>query len=185
VTGDGPNQTLEAQLVELFERHPHDVSAAVEHVAGRYERGEIHAPWVILLKHAQETVEVRERANSATATDERGRDKAMLRARQWMRNVGIHYDLAREVEDELRHGFTSGMTGGLKITNDEDIVELLGLWRQLRPLGEQVEREAEERGRRYVAQRKAMIEHAAKTAPPPPEPEPERQLVSTTGNPFM
>lgn len=183
--GDTPSEPLELRIIEVFKRHPAAVVQGIEHVLNEYERGTIHSPWGVLATHVEKLAAQIERATGITASDDDKQRRALVVARQWMRTAGIHYDLEREVEDELRGGFTSGMTGGHRITDDDDLVELLALWRQLRPLGEQVEREAIERARVRTAQRKAMEEHAAATRKPLPEPEPEPVLITATGNPFL
>lgn len=181
--GDTPSEALETRIVEVFRRHPAAVVQGVEHVLHEYERGTIRSPWGVLAVHVEKLAAQIERASDIAVTDSDKQRRAHVVARQWMHSVGIHYDRWAEVEDELRNGFTSGMTGGLKLTDEEALSEMYALWQELRPIGERIEQEAIERARVRTEQRRAILA-AAKPAPLP-EPEPERQLVTTTGNPFL
>src|SRR3954454_21727117 len=83
-TGDAPSTELEQRILDVFERHPALVVAGVEHIAGRYERGLVRAPWVVLAKHVEEAAAASARA-SVPVRDERDRARARSRAAQWMR----------------------------------------------------------------------------------------------------
>lgn len=150
-TGDVPSSDLERRILDVFERHPTLVIAGVEHVAGRYERGLVRAPWVVLAMHVEEAAASSARA-STPVQDERDRDRARSRAAQWMRVVGLLFESESELRDEL-----FGERGMLReFANDSELTEgLLDLWHDLRPLGERIEREAVERGRLSVAARAA------------------------------
>lgn len=174
-TGDVPSSDLERRILDVFERHPSLVIAGVEHVAGRYERGLVRAPWVVLAMHVEEAAAASARA-SVPVQDERDRERARSRAAQWMRVVGLHFDSEAELRDEL-----FGERGMLReFADDSELAEaLLDLWRELRPAGEQIEREAVERGRLSVAARVAAArprpseaESTATVAGPPCTPRP-------------
>jgi hypothetical protein len=150
-TGDAPSSDLEARILDVFERHPTLVIAGVDHVAGRYERGLVRAPWVVLAMHVEEAAASSARA-SVPVQDERDRDRARSRAAQWMRVVGLLFESESELRDEL-----FGERGMLRdFANDSELAEaLIDLWHDLRPIGQRIEREAVERGRLNVAARAA------------------------------
>src|SRR3954471_18256202 len=87
-TGDAPSAELEQRILDVFEQHPTLVVAGVEHIADRYQRGLVRAPWVVLAKHIEEAAASSARA-SAPVRDERERGRARSRAGQWMRTVGL------------------------------------------------------------------------------------------------
>lgn len=150
-TGDAPSAELEQRILDVFERHPSLVVAGVEHIADRYQRGLVRAPWVVLAKHVEEAATASARA-SAPVRDERDRDRARSRAAQWMRTVGLLFDTESELRDEL-----FGERGMLRdFAGDSELAEgLVDLWRDLRPVAERIEYEAAERGRQDVAARAA------------------------------
>jgi hypothetical protein len=144
-TGDAPSAEIEQRIVDVFEKHPSLVVAGVEHIVGRFERGLVRAPWVVLAMHVEEAAAASLRA-SVPVRDERDRDRARSRASQWMRTAGMHFDREDEIRDEL-----FGDSGMLRqFADDTELVdELLALWATVRPVGVQLEAEAVERGERF------------------------------------
>lgn len=159
---DTPSAALEERIVAIFEKRPALVADAIDHVAERFQRGLVRSPWAVLAKHAETLAAGSDRA--VKATDESERDEKVARAEAWVKTAGLHFDRPSEIVEEL-----FGDRGPLKTwATDSDLVaRMVELWNEQRPRGEQVEREAEQRGRAYADWRRKL--HAAK---PPPEPEP-------------
>lgn len=172
---DSPRPELEQRIITVFENHPQLVIDAAEHIADRYESGLVRSPWAVLAKHVEEAADTATRSTRPVRGD-RDRERARQRASQWMRTAGMHFDREDEVRDEL-----FGERGMLRqFAGDTDLVDdLLELWHEQRPRGEQVEREAEERARRYVEQKRALARKRE------PEPEPEPAAAPSTSNPFL
>jgi hypothetical protein len=188
--GDSPSAGLEQRVIDVFERRPSVVADAVAHVIKRYEQGVVRSPWAVLAKHVEELSEATERAISVTATDSRDRDKRESQARQWMHTAGIHYDRESEVDDEL-----FGDRGLLHAWRDDAalVSELLGLWRMLRPLGQQVDREEQASAERRIAIRERLTKPTPEVEPIDPEvlyrellEHAERRVaLHATTNPFL
>jgi len=174
--GDTPSARQEQTILDAFQQHPTLVVEALDHVATRYEQGAVRAAWPVLAKHVERAVDVAARSGEEVS-DSVQRDRAVDRARQWVRAAGLHFDREEEVEDEL-----FGVRGSLRWWGSDAELreELLDEWRRLRPRGVEVEREAEERARAWVAttgaKRRAEIATArrrATTVEPRPKEEPE------------
>lgn len=144
---DAPDGALEQRILDVFREHPALVVEAVAHISARYEAGKIRSPWVILAQHVEQAVTPLE---NVRASDTRDRGKAIQRAEQWMHAAGKHFDVWAEVEDELL-----GERGMLHAwANDEPLRQRTErLWEEVRPEGERIEREAEERALRWAASR--------------------------------
>lgn len=153
--GDTPGASLEERIISVFERKPALVSSAIDHVADRFKRGLIHTPWVILMKHVEESDALRD----VTVTDSSEREAKIARAEKWIRAAGVHYDRENEVIDEL-----FGDHGMLRTWKSDEMLRarLAALWREQRPRGEQTETEAEARAAAYVEMRKRLREKTTK-----------------------
>lgn len=141
--GQGPDGLLEQRVIAVFREHPTLVIEAIEHVGRRFSQGKIHTPWVILAKHVEQAVKPLE---EVSATDERDREKRIRRAEGWMRAAGMHCDRWSEVEDEL-----FGERGLLRMWRSDETLRqrMARLWKAVRPAGELLEQQAEERDRAY------------------------------------
>jgi hypothetical protein len=142
-----PNAATEDRIIEVFEQNPRGVTLAVEKILSRVHAGKLtaRAGWMIVTR---EVAEITRPAPDVTATDTQERERALDRARRWMRNAGLHLPNEAEVLDEL---FERTL---LREFNDETTrQEILRCYRELRPLGEQVEREALERAEAWKASR--------------------------------
>jgi len=141
----GPSAALEQRVLDVFRDHPALVVEAVEHVGRRFESGQVRSPWVILAKHVEEAMRPLE---DVTATDERDRDKAISRAEQWVRSAGQHFDRDEEILEEL-----FGEFGRLKTWREDDPlkVRMVALWGEVRPRGEAIDEQAEERAKARIA----------------------------------
>lgn len=152
---DAPGAVLEQRLLDVWERHPRVVIEAAEGIGARFDRGVIRSPWPVLAAQADEAARATERAQAVIYDDDEPakRARAVKRAEQWLRGAGLHFDREPEVADELFGDF-----GVLKRWRDDGELRdrMLTLWASVRPAGERVEAEAEERGRRFIASRKPL-----------------------------
>jgi hypothetical protein len=178
--GDTPGNQLEQQILDTFTDHPQLVVRAIDKVAAKYAAGHVQSPWGAL-KH-----EIARFTNQphVTATDSSDRDRDIARAEQWIRSAGIHLDRASELHDELfgelgslhtyaqitieRAGSTTDgkpIWRQTKPSGDTTLVDrLTALWREHRPVGEQLETEAIERAERWKQQQAQLQEAIASMA---------------------
>jgi len=142
--GTMPHPETAAAIANVYAKAPTAVAKAIDRTAADYETGSIRSPWGVLKSRVQQITITK--TSNARANDN---EKAVQRAEQWIRNAGLHYDRWDEIHDELY-----GDRGKLR---DHPATEprMRELWHDLRPLGEQVEHEAIQRGLRYQAQKAA------------------------------
>jgi hypothetical protein len=153
--GTMPHPDTAQAVAAVYAKAPNAVERAIDRVANDYAEGNIRSPWGVLKSRVQQIT-----VDSSQAKRGNDADKAIARAEQRVRNELLHYDLEREVVDEL-----FGPRGTLKDHDTPDTrTRMLALWREHRPLGELVEQEADERGRRYVEQRQRLEPTKADTA---------------------
>jgi hypothetical protein len=140
--GQYPPGALESIIVEAFERDPVAVLGAVDRTAERYAQGKVNSPWHYLAKQAGQILEA---APATTATDTGSRERLVACADAWVRNAGVHYDRAEEVDAEL---FEDG--GILRGFAEDELLRrrFAQLWAEQRPKGERSDAEHEERMRR-------------------------------------
>jgi hypothetical protein len=143
--GTMPHPDTAKAVAAVYAKAPNAVERAIDRVANDYAEGNIRSPWGVLKSRVQQIT-----VDSSQAKRGNDADKAIARAEQRVRNELLHYDLEREVVDELY-----GPRGTLR-DHPETQDRMIALWRDLRPLGELVEHEADERGRRYVEQRQKL-----------------------------
>jgi hypothetical protein len=149
IGGDPPGAQLEDELIAAYHDHPEAVERSIEKITLAHKAGKIRSPWGALKTEVAKALDA---ARNPTHNTGASRNKAIARAEQWLRTAGLHYDRETEIHDEL-----FGDRGILRDHHTPQVEErLTALWRELRPLGEQVEREAEERGARYVEQRERL-----------------------------
>lgn len=144
IGGDPPGANLEDELIAAYTEHPDAIERSVEKITLGFKAGKIRSPWGALKAEAAKAVDT-----ARNPTHDRGKTKhnAIARAEQWMRTAGLHYDREPEILDELY-----GDRGRLR-DHPETQTRMLALWNELRPLGIQVDDEAEARGRAYAAQK--------------------------------
>ncbi len=141
--GRVPQGQLEADVIAVFKEHPALVEATIAKITPKFQDGRIKNPWAILRLELQKASNL---DHNPTVTDEKPREKAVARAEQWVRTAGIHFDRESEIPEEL---FDSGIGSPQLAAWKTDAAlreRILNLWREHRPAGEQVEREADERG---------------------------------------
>lgn len=155
--GTIPHPDTANVIASVYARAPHAVLRAIDRVADDYDNGTIRSPWGVLKTRVQQiTVDQKGAAKST------GREKAIERAEQRMRNELLHYDRWPEVEDEL-----FGDRGTLREHDNPTLRQRMEtLWTDLRPLGELVEHEAIQRGLLHQEQRARL---AAKKPEPAPD----------------
>lgn len=167
--GQEPKPADEAVIVEAFQRQPRTVIALVEEISGLFERGEARHPWGLLrTRVTARLTPVQDVAVDGAA--ERARRVAV--AERWMRSTGIHIDRPSEIQSELFDH------GGLlhDYADDPDLIHsMIELWRDQRPRGEQIDREAQTRADRWKASRVALTIPRLRAEPDP----------ATAPNPFL
>lgn len=191
--GQTPGAQLEQDIIDVFEQHPQVVAQAIDRIATRYHTGTIQSPWAVLRADLQR----RTTSPNVQATDTTDRDHAVLRAEQWIRSSGCHFDRPSEIEHELfgdsRIHPTVDKTGEMLTSSTDGLLtpwahdlalrqRILDLWRTERPRGEQADTAMEARASKYrddqqaarEAKRAAITEldHAQTHYPtlPPPSP---------------
>lgn len=139
---DTPQAALEARILAVFKERPALVKDGIDHVAERFQAGLVRSPWGMLATHVERRAADGDR--STRATDAPDRDRAIAHVERWLRSTGLHFDREPEVKDEL-----FGDRGALRFwAGDEALVErIVTFWQELRPAGQRVEREAEQRQR--------------------------------------
>lgn len=162
--GTLPHPETAAAIAAVHAKAPHAVERAIDRVAIEYEDGGIRSPWGILRSRVKQITT--ETAAAGRAND---RDKTIARAEQWIRNAGLHYDRTSEIEHALfgnAHLEPTPDKDGQPITSPGDTLirnppphlrqKLVDLWTDLRPIGEQIEQDAIDRGLRYQQQREEL-----------------------------
>jgi len=154
--GRYPDAELEQDLIEAFRDRPAFVVDAINDVIGGYEAGRITSPWPFLRKR------IAEPAADVVVSDTRERDKRVAQAQGWIRSTGLHFEQESELVDEL-----FGSTGRLRGWDSAPLrEEMLSLWRQVRPAGEQLECEAEDRIKAQVDALERVDGHTRRTSRP-------------------
>jgi hypothetical protein len=149
IGGDPPGSQLEDELIAAYTDHPTVVERSIEKITLAYQAGKIRSPWGALKAEVAKAVDA---ARNPTHDKGSSKQKAIARAEQRTRNELLHYDRWEEAEDEL-----FGDRGTLRDHDNPTLRQRMEtLWTELRPAGELVEAEAEERARRYVEQRAAL-----------------------------
>ena len=93
-----PGAELEEAIIHVFAINPAGVKNAIDYTANEWAKGKITSPWAILRTQCQRLIDT---STNVTATDERGREKAIAKAENWIRNAGYHMDRESEVVDYL------------------------------------------------------------------------------------
>lgn len=146
IGGDPPGSALEDELIQAYTDHPAVVERSIEKITLAHAAGKIRSPWGALKTEVAKAVDA---ARNPTHDKGSSKQKAIARAEQRTRNELLHYDRWDEVEDEL-----FGDRGTLRDHDTPALRDRMNtLWTELRPAGQLVEAEAEERGRRYQEQR--------------------------------
>jgi hypothetical protein len=139
---DRPNAEQEQTAIESFRESPQHVRDLIEKLGRSVVEGKIRSGWAVLRKE----LATDSRSPDFTVDDTSERERALRNARTWIENAGLYLDREADVEDEL-----FGDRGPVKRWRDDERmrVDLLQMWRRLRPVGERAEREMEERLRGY------------------------------------
>ena len=139
--GQTPRPEDEAPIIDAFESHPLLVRRGILEVGEALAAGKITWAWSALrarLERGQQAL------REATVDVGKGRARAVTAAEAWLENAGVHYDRPELVEAEL-FGDDFGSRGILgNYRDDHDLRRrMLDTWHDLRPRGEQAERDAE------------------------------------------
>lgn len=154
IGGDPPGAQLEDQLIQAYADHPDAVERSIEKITLAHAAGKIRSPWGALKTEVAKAVDA---ARNPTHDKGSSKTKAVQRAEQRIRNELVHYDREPDVTDEL-----FGPRGTLKDHHTPDLEQrMIGLWRELRPLGELAEHEHETYLARYAEQRATLQPKAA------------------------
>lgn len=140
--GQTPRDQLATYIAGHHEQHPETVTALINEIANQWATGAIRSPWGVLKSRLANLSKTKPKAKASN-----DQERAYRRAEQWMRAAGMHYDRWSEVQDEL-----FGYRGQLRHWPHLE-PKAHDLWEQVRPVGEQLETEAEERQARYAQQR--------------------------------
>jgi hypothetical protein len=161
--GDAPGAELERRILAVFTDHPAVVAAGIDSVAGGYAAGRIRSPWPMLATQVEREAERVVAAHSIVASGGADHEAKLAQAERYIRRVGYLHQSEQEIRDEL---------ASRRWPVDERLIEV---WRSVRPLGEQVEREQLERAKRWRMGRTPMHElgsertsdaHTTQTAQP-------------------
>lgn len=157
--GQTPRPEDEEAIRAVFARNPLLVISEVDRIAEALGSGRVKWAWSAFAKRLDQAPVTEVVVSPA---DERA--KAVATAERWLRSAGMHFDRWSEVEDELysQTGFVSGMhrrvTLGPWHADDGLRDRMRLLWEQARPDGVQLEDEADERARAFVAKRQEIAE---------------------------
>lgn len=155
-----PEANTEQAVLDAFTESPLAVTAVLEKITSRVQAGKLgaNAGWLIVSREVENIARpVADIIVSDAAERERERERAVQAATRWIRNAGLHFDRESEITDEL-----FGDRGMLRAW-EKDVelqAEIVALWRQVRPIGEQLDREALERAAEFVAARSRALDLA-------------------------
>lgn len=153
-----PPGRLEPDIVQAFQQNPRRVKNEIEKLGSQILNGaDIRSGWAILRKRLAQT------PDDVVAVDSTSRESAILNARRWIHNAGLHYDRETDVLEELfdQQGILH------EFDSDHLRAEMAQAWRQERPRGEQAEQEHEA----YMARVKEQRLRLERPPTPPTEPE--------------
>jgi len=157
IGGDPPGSKLEDELIAAYTDYADVVERSIEKITLAHQAGKIRSPWGAL---KTEVAKATDAARNPTHDKGASRTQAIARAEQRTRNELLHYDRLDEAMDEL-----FGERGMLRDHRTPDLEQRMEtLWNDLRPLGELVEHEAEERSR---IRRERVAELAKQKLEPP------------------
>lgn len=143
-----PSHQTDAEVAEVFARHPAAVVAEIAQLASAFDAGRVHSPWRALQAKLPKIV-----ADSSPVNV--GREDRFRLAEVWILNAGLY-----EPTEESLIGALFGEHGTLKAwANDQAMVaRMVALWRAEKPRGEQAEAAM---GERAGAWRVAWLEPVA------------------------
>lgn len=168
--GHLPRGQDEAIIIEIFEGMPSAVIRAIDEVAASFQQGKVTYPWSALRARLERGSKALRETTADVGVD---KAKAITRAEQWIRATGKHFDRASEVLDVLfvAPGERSGPVLGAWADDEALRERMLTLWREVRPEGELIAEQAEERAARWMAAKLAKPQ-AEEPEPALAEPEP-------------
>src|SRR6266542_1089590 len=96
--GEVPSIALEKVVLAVFEQYPVVVIRAIDQIADKLERGEIHSGWAVLRRQVEGAGNA---VREATVELKDERDRFVQLAENRLRNVGHMLESKAEVEVEL------------------------------------------------------------------------------------
>ena len=129
-----PNAQTEQDVLDAFGDQPAAVVAAIESVAQAKRNGQVRSGWAVLRKRVVSVGSVID----VVVNDRTERDAVVRRVAHWMNHAGLLFDRESEVEDEACRMLRT-------FAREDDLLDqCMGLWRKLRPHGEELERASAE-----------------------------------------
>jgi hypothetical protein len=174
--GEFPHASTEEEILRVFEQEPLTVQREVAEIAEAIASGKpIRSAWAVLRARL---TRLGGASRNVTVDDGSERDKAVLRARNWIGNAGLIFDRRAEIEHELfgtaipestlaageiehfRGAYETRSSAPLFAWRDDDRLrgELVALWEESRPAGELIELEADQRAARFREIRARLAE---------------------------
>ncbi len=192
-----PNPITEQTIIDAYQLHPDAVEKAINAVAIDVQAGTIRSGWGVLRKRAET---IRQPPTNPTRTSSISREKSIMRAEQWIRAAGIHYDRESELQLEL-----FGSTGVLRPyaqidlepapetdnarwqlgqpRGDQTLIDrITTLWHQHRPEGEAIEADVLERAKLYGERQKQLATLTAHHHETLAAAQPEREPITVGAN---
>lgn len=138
--GQTPRAEDEQTIIDVFATQPSLILAAITEVTQSFAEGKVRYPWAILAKRIETSSRPLSLISVETSPD---KDKRIAAAERWIHNAGVHYDLERDVEEELFPTLGGGFDdrGALSAWADDHALRarLIERWRNERPRGERAE----------------------------------------------
>lgn len=120
-----PPAADEESLLAAFQRAPVAVEASLQRIIGRVRAGKVRNGWRVW------AMDCSQQSGDVSVSSGPDSERLVSKAEVWVRNAGAHFDRESELLDELfeRHD--------VKAVDSPAVRErLLGVWREVRPLGE-------------------------------------------------
>lgn len=172
--GETPHPATEQEIIDAYQLHPDAVEKAVTSVANDVKNGTVRSGWGALRYRAGQ---ISTPIANPTRNDSLEREKRIMRAEQWIRNAGLHYDDEGELLLTLFDGGLlsayaqielEGAPGeGWQLSEPRGDLALVDrmtrLYHELRPLGIRTHEDAEKRAAKWReerAAREAALEQA-------------------------
>jgi hypothetical protein len=177
--GETPHPIAEQAIIDTYEQHPQAVELAVSGTITDFRAGTIRSGWGILRKRC-ETINAP--PTNPTRNTSISREKRIMRAEQWIRTAGIHYDRADELLLELFGSENALLRPDAQIDLEPDtgptdarwrlsdprgdtqlVDRIVRTWEEHRPTGEKLEADAEHRAAQWKARERALAQLRAPT----------------------
>jgi hypothetical protein len=144
--GSTPGDDLEQRIINVFRANPKLVVDTIGDVGRRFDRGVVNSPWPMVAKIVENEMRRELTAYGIVASDVNARASVVARAERFVRRSGYVYQTTDEIMEEL-----FGERGLLhRFADDRELVaRMIGVWAEVRPIGEQLEYESERRAMKF------------------------------------